>query len=344
MLRLSGTCGEAGHGLGQGGKMKRRAFVAGLGAAAVWPSLTFGQQSPTVGFLSTRGQKDSQKVIAAFAAGLKDAGFIEGNNVAVEYRFAEGRLDLLPELATDLVRRPVTLLAAVGGSSSALAARAATSTIPIVFVIGGDPVGLGLAASLSHPGGNATGMTIISAVLGPKRLGLLREFVPKGSNFAAIVNPNTPEGRAQAADMRTAAQGYGLNLRVLEAGNEREIDGAFAALKSDPVDALFVGSDPIYDVHRDRIVALVAATGIPAIYQFRDYAAAGGLMSYDPDLVDAHRKIGVYAGQILKGAKPAELPIQQPTKFNFVIKLKTAKAQGLEVPPTLLAQADEVIE
>jgi len=324
--------------------MKRRAFVAGLGAAVAWPSLAMSQQSPVIGFLSTRGTRDSQKIITAFSAGLQDMGFAVGNNVAIEYRFAEGKLDRLPELAGDLVRKPVALLAAVGGSSSALAAKAATSTIPIVFVIGGDPVALGLAASLSRPGGNATGVTIISAVLGPKRLGLLREFVPKANSFAAIVNPDTPEGRAQSIDMQTAAQGLGLNLRVLEARSEKEIEAAFAALASDGVDALMVGSDPIYDVHRDKIVTLVAAAAIPAIYQFRDFAAAGGLMSYDPDIVDAHRKIGVYAGQILKGTKPADLPIQQPTKFNFVINLKTVKAMGLDVPPTLLAQADEVIE
>jgi putative ABC transport system substrate-binding protein len=324
--------------------MKRRAFVAGLGAAVAWPSLAMSQQSPVIGFLSTRGTRDSQKIITAFSAGLQDTGFAVGNNVAIEYRFAEGKLDRLPELAGDLVRKPVALLAAVGGSSSALAAKAATSTIPIVFVIGGDPVALGLAASLSRPGGNATGVTIISAVLGPKRLGLLREFVPKANSFAAIVNPDTPEGRAQSIDMQTAAQGLGLNLRVLEARSEKEIEAAFAALASDGVDALMVGSDPVYDVHRDKIVTLVAAAAIPAIYQFRDFAAAGGLMSYDPDIVDAHRKIGVYAGQILKGTKPADLPIQQPTKFNFVINLKTVKAMGLDVPPTLLAQADEVIE
>jgi putative ABC transport system substrate-binding protein len=323
--------------------MKRRAFVAGLGMAIAAPSIVRAQQIPLIGFLSTRAAGDSRKVIEAFSAGLGDAGFA-GGNVSIEYRFAEGKLDRLPELAGDLVRRPVALLAAVGGSNSALAAKSATSTIPIVFVIGGDPVALGLAASLSRPGANATGMTIISAVLGPKRLGLLHELVPKAINLAAIVNPDTPEGRAQSTDMRTAAHGLGLNLRVLEARNEKEIETAFAVLASDRADALMVGSDPIYDVHRDKIVTLAAATSIPAIYQFRDFAAAGGLMSYDPDLVDAHRKIGVYAGQILKGAKPADLPIQQPTKFNFVINAKTAKALGLSIPPMLQAQADELIE
>lgn len=324
--------------------MKRRAFIAGLGVAIAWPAAVRGQTSPVIGFLSTRSAADSKRVMAAFAAGLREAGFSDGGNVAIDYRFAEGKLDRLPELAGELVRKPVALLAAVGGSSSAMAAKAATPTIPIVFVIGGDPVALGLAGSLSRPGGNATGMTIISGVLGPKRLGLLQQCAPRAQRYAAIVNPNTPEGRAQAIDTQAVARGLGINLRVLEAGNESEIEAAFKAMASDRIEALLVGSDPIYDVHRDKIVALVAAAGVPAIYQFRDFAAAGGLMSYDPDLVDAHRKIGAYAGQILKGAKPADLPIQQPTKFNFVINLKTAKAMGLDVPGTLLAQADEVIE
>jgi ABC-type uncharacterized transport system substrate-binding protein len=324
--------------------MKRRAFVAGLGVALAWPALVRGQTAPVIGFLSTRSAADSKRVMAAFVAGLQEAGFTEGGNVAIEYRFAEGKLDRLPDLAGEFVRKPVALLAAVGGSSSALAAKAATTAIPIVFVIGGDPVALGLAGSLSRPGGNATGMTIISGVLGPKRLGLLQQFAPKAQRYAAIVNPNTPEGQAQAADMQSAAQGLGINLYVLQASNEKEIETVFSAMAGDRIDALMVGSDPIYDVHRDKIVALVGAAGVPAIYQFRDFAAAGGLMSYDPDLVDAHRKIGIYAGQILKGTKPADLPIQQPTKFNFVINLKTAKAMGLDVPGILLAQADEVIE
>jgi putative tryptophan/tyrosine transport system substrate-binding protein len=211
-------------------------------------------------------------------------------------------------------------------------------------VIGGDPVGLGLVASLSHPGGNATGMTIISAALAPKRLGLLRELVPNARVFAGLTNPNTPEGRAQSSDMNAAAQALGLNFRLLNARNEKEIESAFEAFARDKPDALLVGSDPIFDVYRDKIVALVAAAAIPAIYQFRDFTTAGGLMSYDPDIQDAYRQIGAYAGKILKGALPADLPIQQPTKFQLVINLKTAKALGLEIPANLLARADEVIE
>ncbi|SIO15546.1 putative ABC transport system substrate-binding protein [Bradyrhizobium erythrophlei] len=245
-------------------------------------------------------------------------------------------LDRLPEMAAELVKRPIAALVAVGGSNSAMAAKRASSTIPIVFVIGGDPVRLGLAASLSRPAGNATGMTIISADLAPKRLGLLRELVPNATALAALTNPNTPEGRGQSSDMLTAALALGLKLRLLEASDERGIEAAFAALSQDKPDALLVGSDPIFDVHRDKLVALVAAAAIPAIYQFRDFAAAGGLMSYDPDIVDAHRQIGIYVGKILKGALPADLPIQQPTKFQLVINLRTAKTLGLTVSPTLL--------
>jgi putative ABC transport system substrate-binding protein len=297
-----------------------------------------------IGFLSSRSAKDSSKVVAAFGKGLEEVGFAEAKNLSTEYRFAEGRLDRLPELAADLVRRHVAVLVAVGGSTSALAAKAATPTIPIVFVMGGDPVGLGLAASLSRPGGNATGMTIISADLAPKRLGLLRELVPNATAFAALTNPDTPEGRGQSSDMRAAAQVLGLNLRFLEATDEKGIERAFATLTQEKADALLVGSDPVFDVHRDKLVALVAAAAIPAIYQFRDFAVAGGLMSYDPDIGDAHRQIGVYVGKILQGAKPADLPIQRPTKFQLIINLKTAKTLGLEIPPTLLARADEVIE
>ena len=280
----------------------------------------------------------------AFGKGLQEAGFSEGKNVSVEYRFADGKLDRLSGLAADLVRRPVTVLVSSGGSNSAVAAKAATSAIPIVFVIGGDPVRLGLAASLSHPGGNATGMTIISADLAPKRLGLLRELLPNARVFAALTNPNTPEGRGQSSDMRAAAQALQFKLRLLEASEETGLETAFATLAHDKPDALLVGSDPIFDVHREKLVALVAAAGIPAIYQFRDFTTAGGLMSYDPDIADAYRQSGIYAGKILKGAQPADLPIQQPTKFHLVINMNTAKALGLEIPANLLARADEVIE
>jgi putative ABC transport system substrate-binding protein len=323
--------------------MRRRKFIALLGSAAAWP-FSANAQTPAIGFLSSRSARDSVNVLAAFGEGLRESGFTEGKNLTIEYRFANGALDRLPDMAAELVNRPISALVAVGGSNSALAAKRASSTTPIVFVIGGDPVRLGLAASLSRPGGNATGMTIISADLAPKRLGLLRELVPKATAIAALTNPNTPEGRGQASDMLTAALALGLKLRFLEAGDEKGIEAAFATLSQDKPDALLVASDPIFDVHRDKLVALVAAAAVPAIYQFRDFTAAGGLMSYDPDIVDAHHKIGVYVGKILKGARPADLPVQQPTKFQLVVNLKTAKTLGLNVPPTLLARADEVIE
>jgi len=323
--------------------MQRRKFIALLGGAAAWP-LQANAQTPAIGFLSSRSARDSVKVVAAFGKGLGEAGFIEGGNLSIEYAYADGALDRLPEMAAELVKRPISVLVAVGGSNSAMAAKRASSTMPIVFVIGGDPVRLGLAASLSRPGGNVTGMTIISADLAPKRLGLLRELVPNATTLAALTNPNTPEGRGQASDMLNSALALGLNLRLLEASDEKGIETAFAALSQDKPDALLIASDPIFDVHRDKLVALVSVAAIPAIYQFRDFAAAGGLMSYDPDIVDAHRQIGIYVGKILKGALPADLPIQQPTKFQLVINLRTAKTLGLTVSPTLLARADEVIE
>jgi putative tryptophan/tyrosine transport system substrate-binding protein len=326
--------------------MQRRKFIGLVGAAAAWP-LTAGAQQPSrpvIGFLSTRSAKDSGSLVSAFGKGLEEAGFLEGKTVSTEYRFADGALDRLAALATELIQRPVAVLVAAGGANSAVAAKTSTSTVPIVFVIGGDPVGLGLAASLSRPGGNATGMTIISADLAPKRLGLLRELVPSARAFTALINPNTPEGRGQLSDMRAAAQALGLSLRLLEASDEAGLEKAFAALVQDKPDALLIGSDPVFDVHRDKLVAMVAAAAIPAIYQFRDFTTAGGLMSYDPDIVDAYRQIGIYAGKILKGAQPADLPIQQPTKFHLVINLRTARALGLDIPGNLLARADEVIE
>jgi putative ABC transport system substrate-binding protein len=327
--------------------MKRREFMALVGsAAATWPLAARAQQAPMpiIGFVSTRSALDSTRLIAAFKKGLQEEGLSEGKNLSAYYRFADGRLDRLPELTADLVHRSVTVLVTAGGAPSAIAAKAATSTIPIVFVIGGDPVGLGLATSLSRPGGNVTGMTIITADLAPKRLGLLRELVPNATVFAVLINPDTPEGRVQSSGMRSVAQGMGLDLRIIEASDESGIESAFATLGRDKADALLVGSDPIFLVHRDKLVALVAAAAIPAIYQYRDFTTAGGLISYDPDIADAYRQSGVYAGKIVKGARPADLPIQQPTKFELVINLKTAKRLGLEIPPTLLARADEVIE
>ena len=326
--------------------MRRREFFGVVGGAAAWPLAANAQQpaAPVVGFLSSRSASDSSKLTAAFSKGLGELGFSEGTTVSIKYRFAEGDLDRLPDMAADLVRQGVNVLVAVGGSNSAIAAKRASSTIPIVFVIGGDPVKLGLAASLARPSGNATGMTISSGDLAPKRLGLLRELVPNAKTLAGLTNPDTPEGRGQSSDMLNAALSLGLKLRLLEASDEKAIESAFAALSVAKSDALMVGSDPVFDVHRDKLIALVAAAGIPAIWQFRDYAVAGGLMSYDPDIQDAYHQAGIYAGRVLKGVPPSELPIHQPTKFKLVINLKTAKSLGLAVPATMLAQADELIE
>ena len=326
--------------------MRRRSFVAGLGAAAAWPLPIAAQRSgaPAVGFLSSRSPEESAKLVGAFLSGLRAGGYAEGRDFRIAYRWAEGRLDNLPALAAELAREPVAVLVAVGGSNSALAAKSATSSIPIVFVIGGDPVKLGLVSSLPRPGGNATGLTIISGDLAPKRLEMLRELAPSATAFAIVTNPNTPEGSVQAADATKAAERLGITLTALNATDERGIEAAFATLSKHRVDAVLLGSDPVFDVHRDRIVGLAAALARPAIYQFRDYAVAGGLMSYGPDIGDAYRQAGAYAGQILKGASPADLPVLQPTKFELVINLKTAKAIGLTIPLTLQAQADEVIE
>ena len=264
--------------------------------------------------------------------------------MTVKYRWAEGHLNRLPALAAEFAQEKVAVLVAAGGSSTALAASKATSSVPVVFVIGGDPVKLGLVASLSRPGGNATGVTIISADLAPKRLDLLREVAPTGNMFAMLTNPDTPEGQVQIADALAAGQRLGLDLKQLRASNETQIEAAFAEMSRGDVDALLVGSDPVYDVHRDKLVSMAAQLRRPAIYQFRDYVEAGGLMSYGPDIADAYRQAGVYAGQIVKGIEPAHLPVLQPTRFELVLNLTTAKALGLTIPPTLLARADEVIE
>ena len=299
---------------------------------------------PVIGFLSARSAKDPASAVDAFGRGLRLAGYTEGENLSLEYGWAEGKLDRLPELAADLVRRPVTVLVAVGGANSALAAKSATSTIPIIFVMGADPVKLGLAASISHPGGNATGVAILLADLAPKRLGLLRELLPKATAFAALTNPITPEGETQSSEMLAAAHALGLKLRVLNAGDETSIAEAFYTLAQEKVEALLVGTDQYFDVHRDKVVALAATAGIPAIYQFRDYPIAGGLISYGPDVADAYHHAGNYVGQILNGKQPADLPVLQATKFQLVLNLKAAKALGIEIAAALLARSDEVIE
>jgi putative tryptophan/tyrosine transport system substrate-binding protein len=327
--------------------MQRREFITLLGgAAAVLPLPVSARQAArrVVGFLSARSIKDSARVVEAFGRGLRLAGYTEGKNLTVEYRWAEGKLDRLPDLAADLVRWPVTVLVAVGGTNSALAAKSATSNIPIIFVIGGDPTKVGLTASFSHPTGNATGTTLLSTALTPKRLGVLHELLPNAVTFAFLTNPNSAGAGGEASDTVGAAQALGLKLSILKADDEKTINAAFDTLVQEKIDALLVASDQTFDVYRDRIVGLAAKKGIATIYHFRDYAVAGGLMSYGPDVADAYQHVGDYLGQILNGKRPADLPVLQPTKFELVINLKTAKALNLTIPPFLLARADEVIE
>jgi putative tryptophan/tyrosine transport system substrate-binding protein len=324
--------------------IERRKFLATLGGAAVaWPLAARAQQPamPVVGFLRTT-LTDVPHYVTAFRQGLKEAGFVEGQNVAIEFRSAEGQSDQLPALAADLVRRQVALI--VGHTPSALAAKAATTTVPIVFVTGGDPVRLGLVASLNRPGSNATGISFITAELGAKQLGLLRELRPGAVRIAVLVDPKWPITERFVSEVRAAASGVGQQLIVLSVSSDREIETAFTTLVQREAGALHAGIGAFISSQRERIVALAARHRIPAIYNAREAVAAGGLMSYAPSITDAYRQAGIYAGRILKGEKPAELPVMRPTKFDLVINLTTAKALGLDVPDRVLALADEVIE
>jgi len=283
-------------------------------------------------------------LFAAFRQGMSETGYVEGQNLAIEYRFAEGRYDRLPALAADLVGRKVDVIVTEGGLPSALAAKNATSTIPIVFIIGGDPVGDGLVASLARPGGNLTGFSIFGSELNPKRLELLSELVPQAGVIALLVNPNSADAERQTRDVEEAARAKGVQLIILKAGTESEIDAAFASLVQLHAGALLVGADPFFNSRREKLVALSARFAVPAIYEWRAFAELGGLISYGPSQTGLWRQVGIYAGRILKGAKPADLPVQQPTTFELVVNLNTAKALGLTVPPSILARADEVIE
>ena len=326
--------------------MRRREFIAVFGGAAVWPLAARAQQPamPVIGFLSSRSAGDSVSAVAAFRAGLAETGYVEGRNVAIEFRWAEGRFDRLPALAEELVRRPVAVLAPVAGYQTPRAAQAATSTIPIVFGIGEDPVREGLVPNLNRPGGNTTGATFSTALLGAKRLGLLRQLVPQAEVIGLLVNQNSTQGQGQARDVQEAAQKLGLQLVVLNGGSDEDIDAAFASLARLKVGALLVGADPSFDPKRNRLIAMVAQHAVPAIYQFRDYALAGGLMSYGASIAELYQQVGIYVGRVLNGDKPGDMPVMLPAKFEMVINLKTAGVLGLTIPPALLATADEVIE
>jgi putative tryptophan/tyrosine transport system substrate-binding protein len=326
--------------------MKRREFIAAIGGAVGWPMVAPAQQPPlpVIGFLDAGSANASVHYATAFREGLSETGYVVGKNVAIEYRWAEGRFDRLPVLVADLVRRQVAVIVAGGGAPAALAAKAATTTIPIVFQIGDDPVKFGLVSSLNRPGGNITGESAQNAELGPKRLELLHEVVPAATTLALLVNPTNPNAETLSRDLHAAARTLGLQLQVLRASAEREIDTAFATLFQLQAGGLMIGHDAFFNSQNERLAALALRHAMPTIYQFREFAAAGGLMSYGTDLADTYHQGGVYAGRILKGEKPGDLPVQQPTKFVFVINLKTAKALGLTIPEALLAIADQVIE
>ena len=328
--------------------MKRREFITLLGGAAVaWPLAARAEQAtmPVIGFLNPQSPEGYVEQMRAFRQGLKDVGYVEGENVAIEYRWADNQPDRLPALAADLVRRHVAVIAAPGGRMSALAAKAATTTIPIVFNVGDDPVRSGLVASLAGPGGNMTGVNFLSIELAAKRLELLRELVPGAARVAVLVNPvNVPNTELTLREMEPAARSVGLQYQVLNADTPREIDAAFESLGRDRPDALFASITPLFVVRRVQLVQLAAFHRIPTAYGLRDFVDAGGLMSYGASLSDAYRQVGVYTGRILKGAKPADIPVVQSTKLELVINHQTARMLGLTVPPSLLATADEVIE
>ena len=329
--------------------MKRREFIVGLGSAAasslVWPLAAHSQQPmPVVGYLSSRSPNESEAVLAAFRQGLGEAGYGVGQNVAIEYRWAEGHYDRLPALAAELVGLKVSAILAAGGPPSALAAKKATSTIPVIFSAADDPVGIGLVQSLNRPGGNVTGMSVFNATLGAKRLELLHEFVPAARTIAYLTNPANPSAHLEVSAVQEAAKTFGIDLQILKASNDQEVEAAFARLAELHAGAIIVAGEPYFDSRRAAIVGLAARYAVPASYGWRENVAMGGLLSYGTSISDSYRNSGVYCGRILKGEKPADLPVMQPTKFEMTINLKTARTLGLAIPPTLLTGADEVIE
>jgi len=325
--------------------VKRRAFITLLGGASAWPLAARAQQPamPVIGYLSGRSADTEEPIRRPFLKALEELGFAAGRNVEIEYRFSQGKDARLPALAAELISRKVTILVATD-RPSASAAKAATATIPIVFTSGFDPVQFGLVASFNRPGGNATGVSILTTALGPKRLGLLRELLPKSGTIAFLVNPNSGMTPYQIQEMEAAAQAVGQPLLVVSVGTEEAVDKAFATMAERNVAAVLYGATLFFQVIMDRLVALAARYRIPALYEWREFVTAGGLMSYSTDRNEVGRQAGIYAGRILKGEKPADLPVVQSSRFELVINLKTAKVLGLEIPPTLLARADEVIE
>jgi putative ABC transport system substrate-binding protein len=327
--------------------MRRREFIGLLGGAAAWPLAAHAQQAaiPVIGFLNAVSASGMAERLRGFRQGLKDSGYVEGENVAIEYRWAENEIHRLPTLAADLVRRKVAVIAAMGGSAPALAAKAATTTIPVVFAVPADPVKLGLVGNLARPDGNMTGINFFTAELVEKRLGLLPELVPTAARLAVLIDPNVAaSAEATARETEAAARVLGLQIQMFHASNSADINAAFAAMVRERSDALLVGPGPLFAVRRVQLANLAARHALPASFAVRDIAEAGGLMSYGTDLNDAYRQVGLYTGRILKGAKPTDLPVVQSTKFELVINLQTAWMLGIAIPPALLARADEVIE
>ncbi len=326
--------------------MRRREFITAVGSAVTWPLVAHAQQPapPVVGFLSSLSSAALTGPVAAFRQGLGSSGYEEGKNVAIEFRWAEGHYDQLPALATELVQKRAAVIVTVGGDPPAFAAKAASTAIPLVFMVGQDPVKLGLVTSLSRPGGNATGVNLLISETESKRIDLLKQLAPAASVFAAFINPKNADAEVQLSAVKSAAHNMGLQIEIINASNELELENAFARFVQDRIGGFILTADPFFVYRREQIIAAAAEHQIPAVYFLREFAESGGLASYGTSLAEAYRQVGVYAGKILGGTKPADLPVIQPTKFEFVMNLKTAKALGLTIPPSLLAIADQVIE